>query len=164
MMVFKGIGPGQDRKALPSLDSSTKRLADGLLQLAFSLNQQVGFSQVRLSKEPVLAELGKDGVRWRCGLLQGDQLVDLLLNTMTVPGSQPLPHGEYFYSLFKSIINTELLKNLETTVPLIMKASSGKSTMVPLFSCVLPLELVSRLGGVGDAELVLGRLLRSVCC
>lgn len=63
-------------------------------------------------------------------MLQGDQLVDLLLNTMTLPGSQPLSHGEYFYSLFKSIINTELLKNLEVTVPLIMKASSGKSTMV----------------------------------
>ncbi|TWW70550.1 DNA-dependent protein kinase catalytic subunit [Takifugu flavidus] len=102
MMVFKGIAPGQDREALPSLDSSTKRLADGLLQLAFSLNQQ------------------------------GEQLVDLLLNTMTVPGGQPLSHGEYFYSLFKSTINTELLKNLEITVPLIMKASSGKSTMVSM--------------------------------
>lgn len=45
MMVFKGIAPGQDREALPSLDSSTKRLADGLLQLAFSLNPQVGFFQ-----------------------------------------------------------------------------------------------------------------------
>lgn len=42
MMVFKGIAPGQAGEALPSLDSSTKRLADGLLQLAFSLNQQVG--------------------------------------------------------------------------------------------------------------------------
>lgn len=62
--------------------------------------------------------------------LQGEQVVDLLLNTRTVPGSQPLSHGEYFYSLFKSTINTELLRNLETTVPLIMKASSGKSTMV----------------------------------
>lgn len=41
MTVYKGIAPGEDRKALPSLDVNTKRLADGLLQLAFSLSQQV---------------------------------------------------------------------------------------------------------------------------
>ena len=41
MTVYKGIAPGEDRKALPSLDINTKRLADGLLQLAFSLSQQV---------------------------------------------------------------------------------------------------------------------------
>lgn len=40
--VYKGIAPGEDRKALPSLDINTKRLADGLLQLAFALSQQVG--------------------------------------------------------------------------------------------------------------------------
>lgn len=50
MMVFKGIAPGQDREVLPSLDSSTKRLADGLLQLAFSLNQQVGFFQILVQR------------------------------------------------------------------------------------------------------------------
>lgn len=42
MTVYKGIAPGGDRKALPSLDINTKRVADGLLQLAFSLSQQVG--------------------------------------------------------------------------------------------------------------------------
>lgn len=41
MTVYKGIAPGEDRKALPSLDINTKRLADDLLQLAFSLSQQV---------------------------------------------------------------------------------------------------------------------------
>lgn len=41
MTVYKGIAPGEDRKTLPSLDISTKRVADGLLQLAFSLSQQV---------------------------------------------------------------------------------------------------------------------------
>lgn len=42
MTVYKGIAPGGDRKPLPSLDVNTKRVADGLLQLAFSLGQQVG--------------------------------------------------------------------------------------------------------------------------
>lgn len=61
-MVFKGIVPGQDREALPSLDSSTKRLADGLLQLAFSLNPQVGFFQTLVqSNETVLVELWGNG-------------------------------------------------------------------------------------------------------
>ena len=46
MTVFKGIAPGEDRKALPSLDINTKRLADGLLQLAFSLSQQVSTASV----------------------------------------------------------------------------------------------------------------------
>lgn len=41
MTVYKGIAPGEDRKALPSLDINTKRLADGLLQLGFSLSRQV---------------------------------------------------------------------------------------------------------------------------
>jgi hypothetical protein len=42
MTVYKGIAPGEDRKALPPLDINSRRLADGLLQLAFSLSQQVG--------------------------------------------------------------------------------------------------------------------------
>lgn len=46
MTVYKGIAPGEDRKALPSLDINTKRLADGLLQLAFSLSQQVSAASV----------------------------------------------------------------------------------------------------------------------
>ncbi|KAF3836111.1 hypothetical protein F7725_028669 [Dissostichus mawsoni] len=41
MTVYKGIAPGEERKALPSLDINTKRLADSLLQLSFSLSQQM---------------------------------------------------------------------------------------------------------------------------
>ncbi|KAE8280055.1 DNA-dependent protein kinase catalytic subunit [Larimichthys crocea] len=109
MTVYKGIAPGEDRKALPSLDINTKRLADDLLQLAFSLNQQ------------------------------SEQLVDLLLNTimLSVPisGSHShnflsFSHGEYFYSLFQMTINTELLKHLDLTVPRLMKASSQNPSMV----------------------------------
>ncbi|XP_044032842.1 DNA-dependent protein kinase catalytic subunit isoform X2 [Siniperca chuatsi] len=109
MTVYKGIAPGEDRKALPSLDINTKRLADGLLQLAFSLSYQ------------------------------SEQLVDLLLNTimLSVPISgshshnfMSFSHGEYFYSLFQMTINTELLRSLDTTVPRLMKASSQNPSMV----------------------------------
>uniref|UniRef100_A0A087Y0R2 DNA-dependent protein kinase catalytic subunit n=1 Tax=Poecilia formosa TaxID=48698 RepID=A0A087Y0R2_POEFO len=109
MTVYKGIAPGGDRKALPSLDINTRRLADGLLQLAFSISQQ------------------------------SEQLVELLLNTimLSVPISGghshnflSFSHGEYFYSLFHATINTELLRNLETAVPRLMKASSENPSMV----------------------------------
>ncbi|KAM3592965.1 uncharacterized protein V6R79_002700 [Siganus canaliculatus] len=111
MTVYKGIAPGEDRKTLPSLDVNTKRLADGLLQLAFSLTPQC------------------------------EQLVELLLNTirLSVPisGSHShnvlsFSHGEYFYSLFQTTINTELLKSLDTTVPCLLKASSQNPSMVSL--------------------------------
>lgn len=70
--------------------------------------------------------------------LQSEQLVDLLLNTMPVSESHCLnllsfSHGEYFYSLFKTTINTELLRQLEITVPLLMKASSENPTMVAVY-------------------------------
>nr|XP_046226723.1 DNA-dependent protein kinase catalytic subunit isoform X2 [Scatophagus argus] len=111
MAVYKGIAPGEDRKALPSLDVNTKRLSDGLLQLAFSLSQQ------------------------------SEQLVDLLLNTimLSVPLSGghshnflSFSHGEYFYSLFQMTINTELLRGLDSTVQRLMKASSQNPSMVSL--------------------------------
>lgn len=109
MTVYKGIAPGEDRKALPSLDVNTKRIADGLLQLSFSLSQQ------------------------------SEQLVDLLLNTimLSVPisGSHSrnflsFSHGEYFYSLFQMTVNAELLRSLDTTVPRLMKTSSQNPSMV----------------------------------
>ncbi|KAM4719019.1 DNA-dependent protein kinase catalytic subunit isoform 2-T2 [Anableps anableps] len=109
MTVYKGIAPGGDRKALPSLDVNTRRLAEGLLQLAFSISQQ------------------------------SEQLVELLLNTimlsMPISGGHSqnflsFSHGEYFYSLFHATINDELLKNLETAVPRLMKASSQNPSMV----------------------------------
>lgn len=96
------------------------------------------FSMIAGVAEVTRGHQGLDGsaITRLTDLLQGEQLVDLLLNTTTVPGSQPLSHGEYFYSLFKSTINPELLKNLQITVPLIMKASSGKSTMVAVCSAL----------------------------
>ncbi|XP_047423865.1 DNA-dependent protein kinase catalytic subunit isoform X2 [Mugil cephalus] len=109
MTVYKGIAPGEERKALPSLDVNTRRVADSLLQLGFSLSQQ------------------------------NEQLVDLLLNTimLSVPisGSHShnflsFSHGEYFYSLFQTTINTELLRSLDATVPRLMKASSQNPSMV----------------------------------
>ncbi|XP_059183485.1 DNA-dependent protein kinase catalytic subunit [Centropristis striata] len=111
MTVYKGIAPGEDRKSLPSLDINTKRLADGLLQLSFCLSQQ------------------------------SDQLVDLLLNTimLSVPisGSHShnflsFSHGEYFYSLFQTTINTELLRTLDSIVPHLMRASSKNPSMVSM--------------------------------
>lgn len=48
MTVYKGIAPGEDRKALPSLDINTRRLADDLLQLAFSLSQQVSATFLKI--------------------------------------------------------------------------------------------------------------------
>lgn len=111
MTVYKGIAPGEDRSALPSLDINTKRLADGLLQLGFSFSQQ------------------------------SEQLVELLLNTImlsvSISGSHSnnflnFSHGEYFYSLFQSTINAELLRSLNTTVPRLMKASSQNPSMVSL--------------------------------
>uniref|UniRef100_A0A3B4ZYV0 DNA-dependent protein kinase catalytic subunit n=1 Tax=Stegastes partitus TaxID=144197 RepID=A0A3B4ZYV0_9TELE len=111
MTVYKGIAPGEDRKALSSLDINTRRVADGLLQLAFSLRLMV------------------------CT----HRLVDLLLNTimLSVPvsGSHShnflsFSHGEYFYSLFQTTINTELLRSLDATVPRLMKASSQNPSMV----------------------------------
>lgn len=109
MTVYKGIAPGDDRKALPSLDINSRRVADGLLQLAFSLSRQ------------------------------SELLVDLLLNTvmLSVPlsGSHShnflsFSHGEYFYSLFQVTINTELLRSLDITIPRFMEASSKNPSMV----------------------------------
>lgn len=45
MSVYKGIAPGRERKALPSLDINSRRVADGLLQLAFCLSEQVSHSR-----------------------------------------------------------------------------------------------------------------------
>ncbi|KAL1006455.1 hypothetical protein UPYG_G00072620 [Umbra pygmaea] len=111
LAVYKGIAPGEERKALPSMDVSSRRLADGLVELAFSLGGQ------------------------------SEQLVELLLNTIML--SVPLAgsckqnflsfsHGEYFYSLFQMTLNAELLRNLDTTVPLLMTAATLNPSMVSI--------------------------------
>ncbi|XP_069076234.1 DNA-dependent protein kinase catalytic subunit isoform X2 [Pleurodeles waltl] len=108
-VVYKGIAPGDERKSLPSLDISSRRLAEGLLQLAFDLGGQC------------------------------EELVSLLLNTviLSVPLSGTsqrnlisFSHGEYFYSLFSETINTELLKNLDTAVLQLMKSAMANAKMV----------------------------------
>lgn len=39
-------------------------------------------------------------------------------------------HGEYFYSLFSEVINSELLKNLDVAVSELMKSSTDNPKMV----------------------------------
>nr|XP_055174250.1 DNA-dependent protein kinase catalytic subunit isoform X3 [Nyctereutes procyonoides] len=108
-LVYKSIAPGDEREYFPLLDPSCKRLASGLLELAFAFG----------------------------GLCE--HLVDLLLDTavlsMPVSGESQrnmvsFSHGEYFYSLFSEIINTELLRNLDTTVLKLMKSSVDNPKMV----------------------------------
>ncbi|XP_072267337.1 DNA-dependent protein kinase catalytic subunit isoform X2 [Pyxicephalus adspersus] len=108
-VVYKGIAPSDERKSLPSLDISSKRLAEGILQLAFTFSGQ------------------------------SEELVGLLLNTMvlSVPlsGSSQrsfinFSHGEYFYNLFSETINTELLKNLDTVVEHLLNSSTENPKMV----------------------------------
>ncbi|KAH0617728.1 hypothetical protein JD844_016251 [Phrynosoma platyrhinos] len=109
LVVYKGIAPSDERKSLPSLDISSKRLAEGLLQLAFAFG------------------------------VQSTELVSLLLNTLmlSVPlsgASQKnlisFSHGEYFYSLFLETINRELLKNLDVAVLQLMKSAIDSPKMV----------------------------------
>ncbi|KAG8570891.1 hypothetical protein GDO81_011464 [Engystomops pustulosus] len=108
-VVYKGISAGDDRKSLPSLDVSGKRLAEGILLLSFNFG------------------------------LQCEELESRLLNTviLTVPlsGSSQrnfmnFSHGEYFYNLFSETINGELLKNLDTVVPYLLNSSSKNPKMV----------------------------------
>ncbi|XP_048363545.1 DNA-dependent protein kinase catalytic subunit isoform X2 [Sphaerodactylus townsendi] len=108
-VIYKGIAPGHERKSLPSLDMSSKRLAEGLLQLAFAFG------------------------------VQCTELVSLLLNSLmlSVPLSGvsqsnliSFSHGEYFYSLFSETINRELLKNLDVAVLHLLKSSLDSPKMV----------------------------------
>ncbi|NXV78034.1 PRKDC kinase, partial [Atlantisia rogersi] len=108
-VVYKCIAPGDERISLPSLDISSKRLADGLLQLAFAVDDQP------------------------------EDLVSLLLNTvvLSVPLSEASPknlinfsHGQYFYSLFSETINQQLLKNLDVVIVQLMEASVSNPQMV----------------------------------
>uniref|UniRef100_A0A8C3EIM9 DNA-dependent protein kinase catalytic subunit n=1 Tax=Corvus moneduloides TaxID=1196302 RepID=A0A8C3EIM9_CORMO len=107
-VVYKGIAPGGERISLPSLDISSKQLADRLLQLAFAIDEQC------------------------------EELVSLLLNTvvLSVPLSgasqnhlMHFSHGQYFYSLFSETINQQLLENLDVIVPL-MESSVSNPQMV----------------------------------
>ncbi|XP_013375655.1 PREDICTED: DNA-dependent protein kinase catalytic subunit isoform X2 [Chinchilla lanigera] len=107
-LVYEGIAPGEERQYLLSLDPSCKRLANGLLELAFAFG----------------------GLR--------EHLLSLLLNaallsTPSLRSSQTgvinFSHGEYFYSLFSEAINAELLNNLDLVSEL-MKSSVDNPKMV----------------------------------
>ncbi|KAM7075469.1 DNA-dependent protein kinase catalytic subunit isoform 1-T1 [Molossus nigricans] len=108
-LVYRSIAPGHEQQCLPSLDPSCKRLASGLLELAFAFG----------------------------GLCE--RLVSLLLDTavLSMPSSRgsqknivSFYHGEYFYSLFSETVNTELLKNLDLAVLELMKSSVDNPKMV----------------------------------
>uniref|UniRef100_A0A8C0BSU3 DNA-dependent protein kinase catalytic subunit n=1 Tax=Buteo japonicus TaxID=224669 RepID=A0A8C0BSU3_9AVES len=108
-VVYKGIAPGGERVSLPSLDVSSKQLADRLLQLAFAIDDQC------------------------------EELVSLLLNTvvLSVPLSGTsqenminFSHGQYFYSLFSETINQQLLKNLDVTIVQLLESSVSNPQMV----------------------------------
>ncbi|XP_071410665.1 DNA-dependent protein kinase catalytic subunit isoform X2 [Pithys albifrons albifrons] len=108
-VVYKGIACGSGRISLPSLDISSKRLADRLLQLAFAIDDQC------------------------------EELVSLLLNTvvLSVPLSGAsqnhlinFSHGQYFYSLFSETINQHLLKNLDVIIVQLMESSVSNPQMV----------------------------------
>ncbi|XP_045311337.1 DNA-dependent protein kinase catalytic subunit isoform X1 [Leopardus geoffroyi] len=108
-LVYKSIAPGDERQCLPSLDPSCKRLASGLLELAFAFG------------------------------VQCEHLVHLLLDTavLSLPPSgvsqrnmASFCHGEYFYSLFSETVNTELLKNLDLAVLELLKSSVDNPKMV----------------------------------
>ncbi|GAA6076648.1 DNA-dependent protein kinase catalytic subunit isoform X1, partial [Tachysurus ichikawai] len=109
MAVYKGIAPGGNRTSLPSMDVGSRKLANGLVQLAFSLGDQT------------------------------EQLVDLLLNSITLsvpltgslnPHFLSFSHGEYFYSLFQNTTNAELLLQLDRSVPLLLNAATQSPNMV----------------------------------
>ncbi|XP_006860145.1 PREDICTED: DNA-dependent protein kinase catalytic subunit [Chrysochloris asiatica] len=108
-MVYKDIAPGHEGQRLPMLDTSCKRLASGLLELAFAFGGPC------------------------------EQLVGLLLSkaVLSMPSSGPLQrniisfsHGEYFYSLFSETINSELMKNVDVAVMELMKSSEENPKMV----------------------------------
>ncbi|XP_006204718.2 DNA-dependent protein kinase catalytic subunit isoform X2 [Vicugna pacos] len=108
-LVFRSIAPGDERQCLPSLDPGCRRLAGGLLELAFA-----------------------------CGG-QCECLVGLLLDKTEVcmPSSGAFQrsavsfsHGQYFYSVFSEAINAELLKNPDLAVSELMKSSVDNPKMV----------------------------------
>ncbi|XP_004615434.2 DNA-dependent protein kinase catalytic subunit [Sorex araneus] len=108
-LVYKSIAPVEEGQCLSLLDPSCKRIASGLLELAFA------FGRVT------------------------EHLVNILLShaELSLPSSGGLqrnavtfPHGEYFYSLFSEIINAELLKSVDDAVLELMKSSEANPKMV----------------------------------
>uniref|UniRef100_A0A452QYJ1 DNA-dependent protein kinase catalytic subunit n=1 Tax=Ursus americanus TaxID=9643 RepID=A0A452QYJ1_URSAM len=108
-LVYKSIAPGDEQEYFHSLDPSCKRLASGLLELAFAFGGLCEYL-VNLLLDTALLSMPASGVSQR--------------NMVS------FSHGEYFYSLFSETINTELLKNLDLTVLELMKSSVDNPKMV----------------------------------
>lgn len=155
------------------MDVSSRKLANGLVQLAFSLGDQVSEKQRQILSFWILQIIMKisayylllqprpdlhlrftrfiqilDSIQildlqalfsFICFFTQTEQLVDLLLNsvTLSVPLSGSLnphflsfSHGEYFYSLFQHTVNAELMCHLVSSVPLLLNAATKNPNMV----------------------------------
>uniref|UniRef100_A0A4W4HQJ6 DNA-dependent protein kinase catalytic subunit n=1 Tax=Electrophorus electricus TaxID=8005 RepID=A0A4W4HQJ6_ELEEL len=108
MAVYKGIAPGEDRTSLPSMDISSRKLANGLVQLSFSLGDQL------------------------VGLLLNSVALSAPLSGSLNPRVLSFSHGEYFYSLFQGVVNAELLYRLDHAVPLLLTAAGQNSSMVSI--------------------------------
>uniref|UniRef100_A0A452TWS2 DNA-dependent protein kinase catalytic subunit n=1 Tax=Ursus maritimus TaxID=29073 RepID=A0A452TWS2_URSMA len=108
-LVYKSIAPGDEQEYFHSLDPSCKRLASGLLELAFAFGGLCEYL-VNLLLDTALLSMPASGVSQR--------------NMVS------FSHGEYFYSLFSETINTELLKNLDLTVLELMRSSVDNPKMV----------------------------------
>ncbi|XP_053414339.1 DNA-dependent protein kinase catalytic subunit [Nycticebus coucang] len=108
-LVYKGIAPGHERQCLLSLEPSCKRLASGLLELAFAFGGLCGHL-VSLLLDPAVLSVPSTGSSSRSII--------------------SFSHGEYFYSLFSETINTELLENLDLAVLELMKSSVDNPKMV----------------------------------
>ncbi|CAH6792055.1 Prkdc [Phodopus roborovskii] len=107
-LVYKGILPSEESQCLQSLDPSCMSLASELLELAFVY----------------------EGL---CKHLVSLLLNSALLSTKYLGNSQrniSFSHGEYFYSLFPEIINSQLLKNLDIAISELMKSSADNPKMV----------------------------------
>uniref|UniRef100_A0A8D1F779 DNA-dependent protein kinase catalytic subunit n=1 Tax=Sus scrofa TaxID=9823 RepID=A0A8D1F779_PIG len=108
-LVYKSIAPGVEGQCLPSLDPSCRRLASGLLELAFAYG---GLCE-RL-----------------VGLLLDTAVVSMPVSGASQRGIVTFSHGQYFYSLFSETINTELLKNVDLAVLELLKSSVDNPKMV----------------------------------
>ncbi|KAL4648766.1 DNA-dependent protein kinase catalytic subunit isoform X1 [Arapaima gigas] len=109
LTVYKGVIPREGSVCLPSMDVRNCRLADELLQLAFSTGRQT--------------ELMMD-------LLLNSTKMSVLLSRPLNQSSMSFSHGMFFYTLFQMTISSELLKNLDTTVPILMAAAVTNTSIV----------------------------------
>ncbi|XP_029105413.1 DNA-dependent protein kinase catalytic subunit-like [Scleropages formosus] len=109
LAVYKGVAPREGSVCLPSMDMRSLKLADGLLQLALSTGGQT----------ELMMEL----------LLKNMKMPELQLGTSN-QSCTTFSHGELFYTLFETTISSELLKNADSTVPVLMACAISNTSMV----------------------------------